>query len=108
MVDPGGEVHLGGLEGVVGREVDGEKEDTARVWGLALTRTSLASIPQHNRRAEADGLYVILDNKAHHALSSLQNLHRRRGDILTGPIIVACQWNCEQQSVHHPKEREKV
>jgi hypothetical protein len=31
VVDPRGEVDLGGLEGVVGREVDGEEKDTARV-----------------------------------------------------------------------------
>lgn len=31
MVDAGGEVDLGGLEGVVGRKVDGEEEDAARV-----------------------------------------------------------------------------
>lgn len=32
MVDSGGEVDLGWLEWVVGREVDGEEEDTSRVW----------------------------------------------------------------------------
>jgi DNA relaxase NicK len=36
VVDASGEVDLGRLKGVVGREVDGEEEDTARVWGLAL------------------------------------------------------------------------
>lgn len=36
VVDAGGEVDLGGLEGVVGREVDGKEEDTARVWGVTL------------------------------------------------------------------------
>ena len=32
VVDAGGEVDLWRLEGVVGGEVDGEEEDTARVW----------------------------------------------------------------------------
>jgi len=32
VVDSGGEVDLGWLEWVVGREVDGEEEDTSRVW----------------------------------------------------------------------------
>ena len=36
VVDASGEVDLGGLEGVVGREVDGKEEDTARVWGVTL------------------------------------------------------------------------
>ena len=29
MVDPGGEGHLGGFEGVIGGEVDGQEEDAA-------------------------------------------------------------------------------
>lgn len=29
VIDAGGEVNLGGLERVVGREVDGEEEDTS-------------------------------------------------------------------------------
>lgn len=37
MVDSGGKVDLGGLEWVVGREVDSEEEDTARVWRVAGT-----------------------------------------------------------------------
>jgi hypothetical protein len=36
VVDAGGEVDLGGLERVVCGEVDGEEEDTARVWGVTL------------------------------------------------------------------------
>lgn len=32
VVDAGGEVDLGGLEGVVCGEVDGKEEDTAGVW----------------------------------------------------------------------------
>jgi hypothetical protein len=41
MVDASCEVDLGRLEGVVGREVDGEEEYTARVWGVALKRESV-------------------------------------------------------------------
>jgi hypothetical protein len=36
VVDASGEVDLGRLEGVIGREVDSKEEDTARVWGVAL------------------------------------------------------------------------
>lgn len=36
VVDASGEVDLGRLEGVVGREVNGKEEDTARVWGVTL------------------------------------------------------------------------
>lgn len=36
VVDAGGEVDLGGLEGVVGGEVDGKEEDTSGVWGVTL------------------------------------------------------------------------
>ena len=41
MVDAGCEVDLGRLEGVVSREVDGEEEYTARVWGVTLKRESV-------------------------------------------------------------------
>ena len=37
MVDPGGEGHLGGLEGVVGGEVDGEEEHPALVGAVGGT-----------------------------------------------------------------------
>lgn len=40
VVDAGGEVDLGRLEGVVCGEVDGEEEDTARVWGVTLRTIS--------------------------------------------------------------------
>ena len=40
MVDASREVDLGGLEGVVGGEVDSEEEDTARVWRFTLCRLS--------------------------------------------------------------------
>ena len=36
VVDPGGEVDFGRLEGVVGGEVDGKEEDTSGVWGVTL------------------------------------------------------------------------
>ena len=36
MVDSGGEVDLGWFEGVIGREMDIEEEDAARVWTIAL------------------------------------------------------------------------
>jgi hypothetical protein len=36
VIDAGGEVDLGGLEWVVGGEVDGEEEDTSRVWRVRL------------------------------------------------------------------------
>lgn len=39
MVNTGGEVDLGGLERVVCREVDGQEEDAARVWRVALSIT---------------------------------------------------------------------
>lgn len=32
VVDAGSEVDLGGLERVVGREMDGKEEDTAGIW----------------------------------------------------------------------------
>ena len=36
VIDAGGEVDLWGLEGVVGREMDSQEEDTASIRGLAL------------------------------------------------------------------------
>lgn len=38
VVDAGGEVDLGRLEWVVGREVNGEEEDASRVWRVTLSR----------------------------------------------------------------------
>ena len=40
VVDTGGEVDLWGLKGIVGREVDGEEEDAARIRGFALTKNN--------------------------------------------------------------------
>lgn len=38
VVDTRGEVELWGLEGVVGREVNGQEENTAGVWGVTLSK----------------------------------------------------------------------
>lgn len=46
MVDAGGEVDLGWLERIVCGEMDGQEEDAARVWGLALLRASSALWPE--------------------------------------------------------------
>jgi hypothetical protein len=40
VVDAGGEVDLGRLEGIVCREVDGQEEDTALEWRVALRSVS--------------------------------------------------------------------
>ena len=72
VVDARGEVDLGRLERVVGREVDGEEEDAARVRRVALQWRR-----QPRRVAEQ------------------QSFSARR---LTGPMMVACQWNCSRRS----------
>lgn len=41
MVDAGGEVDLGRLEGVIGREMDGQEKDTSRVGRVTLGSTKL-------------------------------------------------------------------
>lgn len=46
VVDASGEVDLGRLEGVVGREVNGKEEDTARVWGVTRTHDSRLPVEQ--------------------------------------------------------------
>ena len=76
VVDAGGEVDLGGLEGVVGGEVYRKEEDTARVWAFTLQ----------------DLLVTVL-------VRWTQTCHRHVMDqkgiiLLTGPMMVACQWNC--------------
>ena len=38
VVDTRGEVELWGLEGVVGREVNSQEENTAAVWRVALSK----------------------------------------------------------------------
>lgn len=43
VIDAGGEVNLGRLEWVVGREVDGEEENASRVW--RVTRTHNRGLP---------------------------------------------------------------
>lgn len=42
VIDAGGEVDLRGLEGVVGREVNGKEEDASRVWRVTLGSISIA------------------------------------------------------------------
>ena len=44
MVDAGGEVDFGRLEGVVCRKLDGQKEDTARVRRVGLERGASAKL----------------------------------------------------------------
>lgn len=68
VVDTSGEVDLWGLEGVVGREVNVEEENASGVWRVALREVSTVPI--------AD----------------------MRPMRLTGPMIVACQWNCYRAS----------
>lgn len=41
VVDASREVDLRGLEGVVGREVDGEEENASRVWRVTLESISI-------------------------------------------------------------------
>jgi hypothetical protein len=40
MIDSGGEVDLGWLEGIVCGKVDSQKEDTALEWRIALSDVS--------------------------------------------------------------------
>lgn len=46
VIDASGEVDLGRLEGVVGREVNGKEEDTARVWGVTRTHDGCLPVEQ--------------------------------------------------------------
>jgi hypothetical protein len=51
VIDSGGEVDLGRLKGVVCGKVDGEEEDTARVWRVTLSDRliSVCSVFDHLR-----------------------------------------------------------
>lgn len=50
VVDASGEVDLRGLEGVVGREVDGKEENASRVWRVTLESISITDfIPTEDR-----------------------------------------------------------
>lgn len=79
VVDAGGEVDLGRLEGVVCGEVDGEEEDTARVWGVTLKCCQSCCCRACCRSGDAG---VASPPTAQPGI--------RR---LTGPMMVACQWN---------------
>lgn len=46
MVDTGGEVNLGRLKRVVGREVNGEEENASRVRGIARSHDSSLPVEQ--------------------------------------------------------------
>lgn len=87
MVDASGEVDFGRLEGVVGREVDGEEEDAARVRRVALNvdvshMLCFSALFPAGKVAGSRKTGPGPTNKAF-----------ARGNRLTGPIIVACQWN---------------
>lgn len=72
VVDAGCEIDLWRLEGVVGREVDGEEEDAARVRAVALF-------------AKVSGIFVLLCTRC------VPRLTQEDMVLLTGPMIVACQ-----------------
>lgn len=44
MIDTGCEVDLRRLEGVIGREVDGEEENTAGIWTVTLYRRCMSTV----------------------------------------------------------------
>lgn len=83
MVDAGGEVDLGWLEWVVGWEVNCEEEDTSRVWRVSLILKSVLYSESQWRLSKPAA--QVLD-------SGLDGIHRDRV-LLTGPMMVACQWN---------------
>jgi hypothetical protein len=47
VVDASAEVDLRGLEGVVGREVNGEEEDASGVWRVTLGSISIVDFHSH-------------------------------------------------------------
>lgn len=56
MIDASREVHLRGLERIVGREVDGEKKDTAGVGRITLKKSGIsimAILSKHHDAAKA-------------------------------------------------------
>jgi hypothetical protein len=79
VVDAGGEVDLGRLEGVVCGEVDGEEEDTARVWGVTLEDCQPCC-------------RCVCCGSGDAGVASPPTT-RPRNRRLTGPMMVACQWN---------------
>lgn len=72
VVDTSGEVDLWGLEGVVGREVNVQEENAAGVRRVTLH--AISHVPPRNQ-------------------TRFSNMRE-----LTGPMIVACQWNCKKQA----------
>lgn len=85
MVDAGREVDFRWFERVVGGKVDREEENAARVWAITLLLTSyqLPATSKHPRLA-------IL-----RLAGSCEDRNHYDSSVLTGPMIVACQWNCE-------------
>ena len=77
MVNSGREIDFWRLERIVGREMYRQKEDTSRVWTIALKNT------QHNPKTV---LLMRCGVVGVHVGTSENSLH-------TGPIMVACQWN---------------
>lgn len=95
VIDSGGEVDLGRLEGVVGREVNSEEEDAPSIW-----RFRLQQICQPRFAACMFGCHAAaLDSWPHTCARGKGGivvlLVKKVGDDskLTGPMIVACQWN---------------
>ena len=108
MVDAGGEVDLRRLEGVVCGEVDGEEEDAAGIWGVALFERRqlwlsrscscvtlvkneglIARDTQHPPIYRPEGMRQS-DNKTAEEIARRKTVVSKQ---LTGPMIVACQWN---------------
>ena len=78
MVDASGKVDFRWLEGIICREVDCEEEDTARIWAVTL----------HDH-------FLALYGSFAHFLVGIDGCAREvMGLERTGPMIVACQWNC--------------
>jgi hypothetical protein len=60
MVDARSEVDFGGFEGVVCREVDSQKENTARVWRVSLYQSQhLPTNPEGQK--SSIGFYCITE-----------------------------------------------
>lgn len=78
VVDAGCEVNFRRLEGVIGREVDGEEENTARVGRVALMESQYY--------VSSTNITVVVSHSGPLSVT-------RSWAILTGPMIVACQWN---------------
>jgi len=75
VIDSGGEVDLWWLEWVVGGEVDGEEEDTSRVWRVRRTHDSGLPVEQiisnrsgrtRRRRVTAQVCQLLVDSLEGH------------------------------------------